>query len=209
MNATTTPAAETAATKVYFGAPPDPKCRASFVHVFVPVAPDEEKPDVKKYQLTILLPTNYDLSAAKAAIITAVKAEWGEPGIELLKAGRLKLPFRKQEEKQHLTGYTEGFFIQLTSKNKPGVVNEDVNPIMDPAELQSGMHVIVTGNAYCWDHPKNGKGVSFGLLNVMKNGDDGTRYSNSAARPEEDFARFKPAGAQGGQVSNPKDIFGF
>lgn len=196
-------------TKVYFGAPPEKPVRGSFLHLFTPIATNEDKPDDKKYTATILLPPSYNLEPAKAAIMAAVRTKWGEPGLEMLKSGRLKLPFRRQEEKQHLAGYTEGYFIQLTSKNKPGVVNEDVQPIMDPSELVSGMLLIVTANAYCWEHPKNGKGVSFGLLNVMKAGDDGTRFGAAAARPEEDFAQFKPAAAQGAQVSNSKDIFGF
>lgn len=203
-----TPTNEAPATKVYIGTAPNQPVRLSFPNLFVPVAQDDEKPDEKKYGATFLLPPTYNMDALKSAVVAAVSAKWGPQGLQWLQSGALKLPFRNQAVKQHLTGYTEGWFIACTSKNKPGVVNENVEPIMDPSEIVAGNLVIATVNAYCWEHPKNGKGVGFGLLNVMKMADDGVRFGAAQAKPEEDFAQYRKAATSAGpNVGSADNLF--
>lgn len=194
-------------TKLYLGAPPEKPVRLSFPNLFIPVAIEDGKD--RKYSAVFLLPLNYDMTPLKAAVVAAVTAKWGALGIELLKAGEIKLPWRNQAEKPNLEGYSEGWFITCSSKNKPGVVNAAVQPVIDPAEVAAGMQVIATVNPYAWDHPMTGKGVGFGLLNVMIAADDGTRYGGAASKPEEDFAQFaKSAPAAGPAVSDVDNLFG-
>lgn len=191
-------------TKVRLGTPTQP-VRLSFPNLFRPHSMEEGKEG--KYGATFLIPLDYDTKALKGAMLAAARNKWGPEATELIKSKKIKLPLRNQEEKSHLAGYTEGWFLPTSSKNKPGVVDSALQPVLDPAEAVSGMLVIASLNAYAWEHPMKGKGVSFGLQNLMIWKDDGTRYGGVSPRPEEDFSDIKSSASSGAQVESADDIF--
>ena len=78
--------------------------------------------------------------------------------------------------------------FSVKSATRPGVVDTDLQPIIDPEELYSGAYYRASINPFAWDHPTGGKGVSFGLNYVMKVR-DGEPFSGRKAA-EEDFKAF-------------------
>lgn len=142
-----------------------------YPHFYEPHLPRGSAADAKAtYQCTILLPADYDCSALeRLALTTATKAFGSDAGMKL-KAGAIKNPFRQQSEKaaQGKDGYAmEGRYINVKSDRQPGVVDQKMQPIIDPSAVFGGCWCNVQVNCYPWDNPLSGKGLSFGLLNVQ------------------------------------------
>jgi len=55
----------------------------------------------------------------------------------------------------------------LASKGKPGVVDENLAPVMSKDKIYSGCYCNVQVSAYPYNHPVGGKGIGWGLQNVM------------------------------------------
>lgn len=167
-----------------------PECRLSFPQLFVPKAPEPGKDPV--YSATFLFALDADMSELEKAARAAAVEKWGDKAKEMFQRQQLKWPIRDQASKAHLAGYSEGFFISARAAERPGVVDARLNPIMDPAEVFAGMIVRASLNAFAYDHPVGGKGVSFGLNNVMIVRSDGTRF-DGRSKAEADFANYASA----------------
>lgn len=147
--------------------------------------------DEPQYSITLLFDKKTDITTLKNAARAAAKQKFGEkmpPG--------LKSPFRdgdmERPDDETFAGKT---FITAKSKTKPGMVDQRVQPILDPLDFYSG--VICRASVYAYGYDVNGnKGVSF-LINNLQKLRDGTRVSGR--RPaEEDFGPVggsDPAGA--------------
>lgn len=162
-----------------------PEARLSFPVLFTPRAP--EPGAEPKYSCTLLFPLDANLSALQKAMRDCAMEKWGPAAKEMVAKHQLKWPIKNQEAKSHLAGYREGHYLACSSKTAPGVVNAQLQRIIDPAEVWAGQIVIASVKPYAWAHPTGGKGVSFGLLNLMIVRDDGVRLDGRSA-PEEDFA---------------------
>lgn len=136
--------------------------RAAFVHVFEP----HMAPGAKEAKFSVVMLFQKDdpiLKELKAAAQAAAKEKWGDkipPG--------LKSPFRSGAEKSHLDGFgPDVVFITATTKQKPGLVDQRLQPIENSQEFYSGCYARATVNAFAYDTAGN-KGVSFGLQNLQK-----------------------------------------
>ena len=166
------------ATKVVTG-----KARLSYVNVFQPRAQEEGKDP--KYSVCILIPKSdtATVDKVKAAIEAAKQAGisvWGgkiPPG--------LKVPLRDGDTERDSPEYRGHFFINASSKQKPGVVDAQVNPILDQNEIYSGVYGRVSVNFYTYNQAGN-RGIGAGLNNVQKVA-DGEPLSGRA-RAEDDFS---------------------
>lgn len=137
--------------------------RLSFPHLFVP-KPDEQ--GELKYSVTLLFPPKADMSLLKTAANEAAIEKFGNPP-----KVKVHSPFHDAQEKAHLEGYAEGWrYITVSNKSKPDVVDNFGKPI-DPVAIYPGCWGLVTMRRYSYDNQKR-KGVSFGLQNVQKIGDD-------------------------------------
>lgn len=163
--------------------------RLSYVNLFEPRKQDED--DDAKYSCMILIPKDDQATVAKIKRALKAAAEAGKtkhfggkipPG--------LKTTFRDADEEQDLERNPEmagHYFINLSSKMKPGLVNKNRDPILDPSEIYSGCYARVAMNAFAYNY--NGtKGVSFGLNHVMKTR-DGERL-DGVSRAEDVFADY-------------------
>lgn len=122
---------------------------------------------------------------------------------ELIAAGRLHLPWRRGEERDG-PGYGPGkIFINANSDQPPGVVDRNVQPILDAREIYPGVIVIASMRAFTYDQ-KGNRGASFGLNHVQKHS-DGPRIDNRST-PSQDF---KPLGDDPlfGTGSSTDDMF--
>ena len=79
----------------------------------------------------------------------------------------LKGGLRDGDEEKEDAAYAGSYFINANSAQKPGVVDQDLNPIMDMNEFYSGCY----GRASITFYPYNAqgsKGIACGLNNVQK-----------------------------------------
>jgi len=174
-----TSATAATATKVVTG-----KVRLSYCHLFEPHAVEEGQD--KKYSVSILIPKSDKDSLAKIQkAIDAVKKEATDKyGGKLPK--NFKMPLRDgDEDREGDEAYAGHYFINCSSKQKPQVVDKDLNPILDQSEVYSGCYGRVSINFYSFDKSGN-KGIACGLNNVQKLKDGAPLGGGSTA--EQDFA---------------------
>lgn len=80
--------------------------------------------------------------------------------------------------------YAGHYFMNVSSKTKPGVVDSQVQPILDSTEVYSGCYGRVSINFYPYDTAGN-RGIGAGLNNVQKLADGESLGGKS--RAEDDF----------------------
>ena len=77
------------------------------------------------------------------------------------------------------------FFLNANSTQKPGIVDRDLNEILDPDEVYSGCWGRASINFFPYNSNGN-KGVGVGLNNIQKL-KDGERLGGARASAEDDF----------------------
>lgn len=160
--------------------------RLSYVHVFEPWSNDPEKE--KQYSCTLLIPKTdkTTLNAIEKARKAAIAAKWGEKvpkGLKFILHDGDDDEKVDHEKNPECAGH---MMMSVASKTQPGIVDRQVQPIMDSTEVYSGCYARVSINAFAYDHPQGGKGVSFGLNHIMK-WEDGD-FLGGRSRAEDDFA---------------------
>lgn len=176
------PAATKSPTKVVTG-----KVRLSYVHLFEPFtnSPEQEA----RYSVTILIPKSDKATLAK---IEAAQKAAAEEGKTKKFGGRippnLSTTLHDGDEEADLERnpeYEGHMYMAMSSKQRPGVVDQDLNPVMDPSQVYSGCYARVSINAFPYN--TNGKkGISFGLNNVQFL-EDGESLGGRT-RAEDDFS---------------------
>jgi hypothetical protein len=173
----------TVTTKVVTG-----KVRLSFAHVFEPHSSLAEQPE--KYSTTILIPKSdrKTLEAIKAAQAAAIEA-----GKQRHFGGKVPLGIKSTlhdgDEEADLDVYPENaghYYMSVSSKTRPGVVDRDLNPILDSTEVYSGCYARVSINCFAYNVSGN-RGTSFGLNHVQKLA-DGEALGGARSRAEDDFS---------------------
>lgn len=157
-----------------------PEFRVSFPAIFKPVSFEG---GAAKYKVNMMFPKNTDLSAMKALAKAAIEDKWPD------KAKRpkdLRNPFRDGDtEKPDWPEYADTIFVAATSGMKPGLVDQEMQPIIEEGEFYAGCYAKASVTAYGYNKAGN-VGVAFGLQNLMKT-KDGEPFSGREA-PEVDFA---------------------
>lgn len=169
------------ATKVVTG-----QVRFSYAHVFEPSSMNDSD-DKKKYSVSVIIPKKDKATLAKIdAAIEAAIAEGLNTKFGGKKPKNLKLPLRDgDEEREDREEYANSFFLNASSTRKPGLVDIDMNAIIDEDDFYSGCFGRVSLKFYAYD--SNGsKGIAVGLNNLQKT-KDGERLSGSVSSPEDDF----------------------
>lgn len=179
--------------------------RLAFASLFEPSPPVKGETDTDKfrYQVTILIPPDVDLTPFKLALKHAAQEKWGNT-IPPLKHNPIQ-PCAGVD----YAGFEDGWhFIRLKSKFQPGVVDQRLQQVIDPALVYSGCWAHVDTNAYAYDN-QFGKGISFGLNNVqfVRDGDrlDGRAAISDVFEPIEGFETDTPAAAEA--AASADDMF--
>ena len=141
-----------------------------------------------KYSICLLIPKSDKATVKKirAAIDEAVQdgisSKWNGK-----KPANLKLPLRDGDEEraEEAPEYEGMFFLNANSTQKPGIVDKDLNEILDPDEVYSGCWGRASINFYAFNVNVN-RGVGVGLNNIQKL-KDGDRLGGSRAKAEDDF----------------------
>lgn len=176
-----TATATAAPTKVVTG-----KVRLSYCHLFEPFSSFEGQDP--KYSTVILIPktdkvTLRKIKAAQQAALELGKASKFNGSIpknwkNTLHDGDEEADLDKNPE------YEGHYYMTVSNKTKPGVVDQALNPVMDQTEVYSGCYARVSLNAYAFN-VSGSKGVSFGLNHVQKLA-DGEAFG-SFSKAEDDF----------------------
>lgn len=177
----TTAAKTPSMTKVVTG-----RVRLSYVHIWEPFSNTEGQEP--KYSTALLVPksdrsTLAKLRAAQQAALEAGKTtkfggtipkSWGDT----VHDGDEEADLDRNPE------YAGCWYLSVSSKTKPGIVDQDVNPILDSTEVYSGCYARVSIN--CFPYNQAGKkGVSFGLNHVQKLADGD--FLGGRSKAEDDF----------------------
>lgn len=156
--------------------------RLSYAHLFEPHAIEGNEP---KYSVSVIIPKSdkATLKAIKEAVEQAKedgKSKWNGKV-----PNNLKTPLRDGDvEREDDEAYAGCYFLNANSKNKPGIVDINVHPILDQSEVYSGCYARLTLNFYAYNANGN-KGVAAGLGNVQKLRDG--EPLGGISRAEDDF----------------------
>lgn len=160
------------------------KVRFSYAHVFEPNAINEG--DTPKYSVSLIIPKSDKRTIKKIEDAIEAAKELGKTGKwggKLPK--KLKLPLRDGDEEKDDEVYENAFFVNASSTNKPGIVDKDLERVMDKEEFYSGCYGRASLNFYPFSVSGN-NGVACGLNNLQKL-EDGDALSGGS-RAEDDFA---------------------
>ena len=88
------------------------------------------------------------------------------------------------EERPDQPEYAGMYFLNASSKQAPGIVDKQVQPVLDSAEVYSGCYGRASLNFFPFNQAGN-KGIACGLNNVQKLADGD--YLGGRSRAEDDF----------------------
>lgn len=166
-----------------------PEFRVSFPHLFTP-----RKNDLNgkmEYSVTALFPKGTNINELLAAANEVAVSAFGPDKTKWPK--NLKMPFKKQEDSldkdgKLRSGHEEGAWLMNlkcdASKNQPGIVDAQVQPIIDPKEVYAGCYGKASITFFAFNQPA-AKGVSIILNNFQKTKDGEPLTSRN--RAEDDF----------------------
>ncbi len=152
---------ENQATKVVTG-----KVRFSYLHVWEPAAVEEGSQ--KKYSVSLIIPKSDTDTVAriKNAIQSALEAGKAKFGGKIPPS--LKLPLRDGDiERADDDAYLNSWFLNANSSKQPGIVDQNVQPILRQDEIYSGCYGRASINFFAFNTNGN-KGIACGLNNIQK-----------------------------------------
>jgi hypothetical protein len=175
-----------------------------------------------KYGCTLILAKDGDWSAIKGAVGEVVKGQWGEKGAEKFKAGLIRnpiLPGDGKEGRNKETGDCHPGFgptvdfirVQAGVDRKPQMISPRLLPMLDEDDCPSGSWGYPVINAFAWNHPQNGDGISFGIdmfqLAKKAEGDD-VLGGSGRADPNKFFEKIDTKDDASGGAKTAADLFG-
>ena len=146
-------------------------CRFSFLHCWEPDSVNGSEP---KYSVSAIIPKSdtKTVNAIKAAIEVAKQESLPKWGGKV--PPNLKLPLRDGDiDRPEDEAYAGCYFLNANSREKPQVVDKQVQPILDQTEVYSGCYGRITVTFYGYNSNGN-RGVAAGLGNIqkLKDGDE-------------------------------------
>lgn len=156
-------------------------CVLSYPSLFKPRPKHQKTPNVLTYQATIILPPSYDLTPIRQAMeLTRTKME--RKGV-MAPGRRVKEtmsdrgnPLHKAEDRIQVDDNGNkslpkgleagGHYITLHATDRPTLVDERVQPVIDESKFYAGCFCIFHIGCFVWEN--SGKwGLSFGLNGVQ------------------------------------------
>ena len=170
-------------TKVITG----PRTRWSYANVWDPKSINGGTP---KYSVSLIIPKSdrETIGKIERAIDAAIEAGIGKFGGKRPNKAALKLPLRDGDTERDDEAYAGCFFVNANSTLPPEVVDQDLNPVLSPAEVYSGCYARVSLSFYAFNTNGN-RGIACGLGNVQKLR-DGEPLGGGRTSAADDFAAF-------------------
>lgn len=162
------------------------KVRFSYVNIFKSRAFQADQD--AKFSICLLIPKEDKATLKKIreavdeAIQEGISSKWNGK-----KPANVKLPLRDGDEERadEAPEYEGMMFLNANSTQKPGIVDKDLNEILDPDEVYSGCWGRASINFYPFSVNGN-RGIGVGLNNVQKL-KDGEHLGAARASAESDF----------------------
>lgn len=149
-----------------------------------------EPNDKGMYGVCLLIPKSDTATVKK--INDAIEAMKTDPRAIQTWGGKFlasfKTPLRDGDEERDTTqdpSYKGHYFINANTKNKPEVVDQELNPIINRADIFNGCFVRASLSPAPYNVDGN-KGIKFYLGNVQKLG-EGPRIGGGMTRASDDF----------------------
>ena len=130
--------------------------RLSYANVWEPKAATEGA--VPKYSVSLIIPKSDTETIAKinAAIDAAIEEGIGKFGGKKPNKAALKTPLRDGDiEREDDEAYANAYFINANSTTAPQIVDTKVQPVLDRAEVYSGVYARVSINFYAFNSNGN------------------------------------------------------
>jgi len=166
--------------------------RLSYAHIFTPQTDDN---GVDKFSTALLIPKSDTETLRKIKLAVDAAKETGKSKWGGKIPHNIKLPLRDGDvERPDDEVYAGHYFLNATSKNKPGVAKPigkgsdgkmKFQEITDTTEVYSGCYAKVSLNFYAFD-AKGNRGVAAGLNNIVKVQDG--EFLGGRANLQDDFA---------------------
>lgn len=162
--------------------------RLSFPNLFTPKAAAEGQES--KYSTMILIPKSDKATVKALRDAEKEAAENGKSKFGGKVPSNLNSIIHDGDDEDITENYPEraGHWYMTVSSSpqyRPGVVDKNLNPVLDQSEVYSGVYAKVSVRAFAYNTAGN-KGVSFGLQNVQILG-----YGENlggGVKPEEEFS---------------------
>lgn len=158
------------------------KVRFSYANVWEPQSVNGSDP---KYSVSLIIPKSDSKTIEK--IKAAIEAAKREGAAKLGKKipANLKTPLRDGDtDRSDDDAYANSYFVNANSFVRPGIVDKDVEPILDQTEFYSGCYGRASITFYAYNVNGN-KGIACGLQNLQKL-EDGEPLGGKS-KPEDDF----------------------
>ncbi|KEI05957.1 DUF2815 family protein [Clostridium botulinum] len=158
------------------------KVRFSYANVWEPKSINGSDP---KYSVSLIIPKSdkTTLKKIKEAIEEAKKEGVAKLGGKI--PANLKTPLRDGDiDRPDDEAYANSYFINANSNTKPGIVDKNVQSILDQSEFYSGCYGRASIVFYAYNANGN-KGIACGLQNLQKIEDSEPLGGHS--RAEDDF----------------------
>lgn len=153
--------------------------------------------------------------AIDAAVLAVAEEKFGDKAASMIKKGTLEIAIKDGDDLDEDSKDFENFANCWTitarrneSLGQPGVVDQDVERIIDQTEIYSGCEINMSMSVFYYYYPRNKpeskamkRGISFGLNHVQKVA-DGERRGGGGTRIEDDFRPL--AGAKKGNKPKGK-----
>jgi len=163
------------------------KVRFSYLNVFEPKAMEGQEP---KYSVALLIPKSdtATVEKIKKAIEDAKQAgardKWKGKVPSSLKVTLYDGDGERPNGGEYGAECKGHYVLNTSSKQRPGVVDKDLNHILDPDELYSGCYGRASVVFYAYD-AQGSKGVGCGLQNLQKLSDG--ESLGGKVKAEDDF----------------------
>jgi len=162
--------------------------RWSYVNAWEPKSIEGSEP---KYSVSLIIPKSDTRTVAR--IRAAIQAAYKDGESKLKGNGKsvpplelIKNPLRDGDrEKADDPAYADAYFVNANSKLAPQIVDRDLQPIIDRAEVYSGVYGRASITFYAFNTNGN-KGIACSLNNLQKIADGEPLGGKS--RAEDDFA---------------------
>lgn len=158
------------------------KVRFSYANVFEPKSINGSDP---KYSVSLIIPKEdkVTIDKIKAAIEVAKKEGLSKLGGKI--PANLKIPLRDGDiDRPDDPAYADSYFVNANSTIRPGIVDANLQPIIDSTEFYSGCYGRASIVFYAYNANGN-KGIACGLQNLQKL-EDGEPLGGRS-RAEDDF----------------------
>ncbi len=162
--------------------------RFSYLHAFQPYA--MEAGQEPKYSVCALIPKSakktiaYIKQAIEGATEEGLKSKWGNK-----MPRKFSNPLHDADEREDIDEHPEMkgcYYLNASSKRKPGLINADRSDIFTEEELKSGDYGKLSLNFFPYSAAGN-NGIGVGLNNIMKTR-DGEALGGGRVNAEDDFA---------------------